>query len=408
MAEQAQETTMDRILQEISAVGRRLEGMDSMMASLMEETKSMCLVIAGFQSQVMSLEQRVTTEKAHATSFQGRDQELLYLRSKIIGLEERIDLAPSDETKPTVTSNHSLSLRHTQTRQLLQMAHKYGPFRMDGQEIRMTADFSKETSERRKAFLAPRPRLCQLELARHLYMFGIKVLTFVFLCGSLDRLVSRKCFLFISRLARGRITKILDTDEEENVPESDEGSSDEDVGGLLFPPPLKKPKYVSESSAVLDSEGVPMFDPGDIQHPNSTEWLPSEHVANYVTARLRTPLDKQVRAKLKSECPHPALSSKITATPAIDSSLLTFFTRYGKDPRKGVDKAWSTCQDKLLDIVGPLTRIFDIAEAARLEQVAIDPEELSLWAQRADILFKFVPLGILGKWGGFLPFQEHR
>ncbi|KAJ1099405.1 hypothetical protein NDU88_004506 [Pleurodeles waltl] len=52
--------------------------------------------------------------------------------------------------------------------------------------------------------------------------------------------------------------------------------------------------------------------------------------------------------------------------------------RYGKDPRKGVDKAWSTGQDKLLDIVGPLTRIFDMAESARLDQVAIDPEELSL------------------------------
>ncbi|KAJ1120184.1 hypothetical protein NDU88_008358 [Pleurodeles waltl] len=126
-----------------------------------------------------------------------------------------------------------------------------------------------------------------------------------------------------------------------------------------------------------------MFDPGDIQHPNSTEWLPSDHVADYVTARLRTPLDKQVRAKLKSECSRPALSSKIAVTPAIDSSLLTFFTKYGKDPRKGVDKAWSTCQDKLLDIVGPLTRIFDIAESARLDKVAIDPEELSLWAQRA-------------------------
>ncbi|KAJ1099752.1 hypothetical protein NDU88_004850 [Pleurodeles waltl] len=181
-----------------------------------------------------------------------------------------------------------------------------------------------------------------------------------------------------------KISKILDTDDEANDPDSDADSSDEEVGELFFPPPLKKAKHASGSTVILDSEGVPMFDPGDIQHPNSTEWLPSDHVGDYVTARLRTPLDKQVRAKLKSEYPRPALSSKITATPAIDSSLLTFFTRYGKDPRKGVDKAWATCQDKLLDIVGPLTRIFDMAESARLDQVAIDPEELSLWAQRAE------------------------
>ncbi|KAJ1169481.1 hypothetical protein NDU88_001374 [Pleurodeles waltl] len=69
------------------------------------------------------------------------------------------------------------------------------------------------------------------------------------------------------------------------------------------------------------------------------------------------------------------------ATPAIDTSLIMFFTKYGKDPRKGVDKAWSSCQDKLLDIVGPQTRIFDMAESARLEHITIDPEELSLWAQ---------------------------
>ncbi|KAJ1093677.1 hypothetical protein NDU88_006774 [Pleurodeles waltl] len=39
-----------------------------------------------------------------------------------------------------------------------------GPFLMNNKLIRMMADFSKETSERRKAFLALRPRLRQLEV----------------------------------------------------------------------------------------------------------------------------------------------------------------------------------------------------------------------------------------------------
>ncbi|KAJ1178864.1 hypothetical protein NDU88_004106 [Pleurodeles waltl] len=43
---------MDRILQEISAVGRKLEGMDNAMVALMAETRSMRLEIAGFQSQI--------------------------------------------------------------------------------------------------------------------------------------------------------------------------------------------------------------------------------------------------------------------------------------------------------------------------------------------------------------------
>ncbi|KAJ1125866.1 hypothetical protein NDU88_004281 [Pleurodeles waltl] len=80
---------MDRILHEISAVGHKLEGMDSAMASLTAETKSMCLDIAGFQSQAMGLDQQITSVETHIASLVDRDQELLYLRSKLIDLEDR-------------------------------------------------------------------------------------------------------------------------------------------------------------------------------------------------------------------------------------------------------------------------------------------------------------------------------
>ncbi|XP_078518897.1 uncharacterized protein LOC144784082 [Lissotriton helveticus] len=129
-----------------------------------------------------------------------------------------------------------------------------------------------------------------------------------------------------------------------------------------------------------------MFDPSSIHHPNSTEWLPSHHVGEYILARLRLPLETEVRSRLKSECPKPALPDKITLVPSIDHPLLTFFSKFGKDPRKGVDKAWSTCQDKLLDIVGPLARIFDMAESARLEGSDLSADDISLWAQRAFCL----------------------
>ncbi|KAJ1184735.1 hypothetical protein NDU88_001538 [Pleurodeles waltl] len=89
MAGAPQGATMDRILQKISAVGRRLEGMDSRMISLTEETKSMHLDIAGFQSRVATLEQRVTAVETQTTLTEDRDQELLYLRNKVIDLEDR-------------------------------------------------------------------------------------------------------------------------------------------------------------------------------------------------------------------------------------------------------------------------------------------------------------------------------
>ncbi|KAJ1122695.1 hypothetical protein NDU88_001180 [Pleurodeles waltl] len=63
--------------------------MDSRMFSLTEETKSMCLDIAGFQSRVTTLVQRVMTVETQATLAADRDQELLYLRRKVIDLEDR-------------------------------------------------------------------------------------------------------------------------------------------------------------------------------------------------------------------------------------------------------------------------------------------------------------------------------
>ncbi|KAJ1137649.1 hypothetical protein NDU88_004047 [Pleurodeles waltl] len=210
MADTSQGATMDRILQEISAVGRRLEGMDRMMISLTEETKPMRLDIEGFQSRVTTLEQLVTTVETQAMLAADRDQELLYLRSKVIDLEDRSRrdnvgfLGFPEETEgadvqsflknilPQLTgltfdpplefqrahrlgpkhregANHACPiiaylLRHTQARQLLQTVHMQGPFRMNDLRIRMTADFSKETSERRKAFIALLPRMRQLEI----------------------------------------------------------------------------------------------------------------------------------------------------------------------------------------------------------------------------------------------------
>ncbi|KAJ1127670.1 hypothetical protein NDU88_006065 [Pleurodeles waltl] len=89
MTDLAQEPTMDRILQEISAVGRRLERMDSAMVSMAAETKSIRTEIASFQTCILGLEQRVSKAEAHASSFQDRDQELLFLRSKLTDLEDR-------------------------------------------------------------------------------------------------------------------------------------------------------------------------------------------------------------------------------------------------------------------------------------------------------------------------------
>ncbi|XP_040275286.1 uncharacterized protein LOC120990501 [Bufo bufo] len=60
-----------------------------------------------------------------------------------------------------------------------------------------------------------------------------------------------------------------------------------------------------------------------------------------------------------------------------------FLAKTGWNPKKGLDSALRSCQDKVLDVFGPLAKIFELAEAARTEGSPIDPEELRGWTQRA-------------------------
>ncbi|KAJ1162360.1 hypothetical protein NDU88_002828 [Pleurodeles waltl] len=220
MSDNTQGASMDRILQEISAVGRRPEGMDTAMSALTAETRSMRLEIAGFQSQISGLDHRVAAVESQVVSQTDRDQELLYLRSKLTDLEDRSRrnnirflgfpegiegtdiLSYLRDTLPKLADvtfdpplkfqrAHRLGLkrqngqdrprpiiacflRHGQVRQLLQLSRRQGPLRLGPLEIRLSADFSKETADRRRAFLSFRPRLRHLDIG---YGAGVPLLS---------------------------------------------------------------------------------------------------------------------------------------------------------------------------------------------------------------------------------------
>ncbi|KAJ1152095.1 hypothetical protein NDU88_004872 [Pleurodeles waltl] len=180
-----QSTTMDRILQEITTVSRRIEGMDASITSLTLETKSMRSDFAGFQSRVTGLEQRMGSLETQINTSQVREQDFIYLRSKLTDMEDRsrrdniriLGIPENEEgsdmqtfltsTLPKMISldfdpplefqrAHRIGqkrsdnssrprpiiaclLRHNQTRQILQVARNHGPFRIDQHEIRITA-----------------------------------------------------------------------------------------------------------------------------------------------------------------------------------------------------------------------------------------------------------------------------
>ncbi|KAJ1154312.1 hypothetical protein NDU88_007065 [Pleurodeles waltl] len=85
----APETTMDRILQKITAVGHRLEGMNSNISALTAETKSIRTDIAGFQNRVTDLEHHISAVEYSFNTLPDRDQKLLFFHSKIVDLEDR-------------------------------------------------------------------------------------------------------------------------------------------------------------------------------------------------------------------------------------------------------------------------------------------------------------------------------
>ncbi|KAJ1192146.1 hypothetical protein NDU88_001458 [Pleurodeles waltl] len=214
-SDKEQPTTMERILHKITVVSHRIEGIDASISSLTLETKSMRLDIAGFQSRVTGLEHRMGSLETQMAASQDRDQDFLYLKSKLTDLEDRsrrdnirLRGIPENEegtdiqaflssTLPKLTSLNfdpplefqqvhrvgpkcsdaslrphpiiACLLHHNQTWQILQTAHSHGPFRIGQHDIRITADYSKDTNERRKAFRALRPRLRQLEMKYGLF-----------------------------------------------------------------------------------------------------------------------------------------------------------------------------------------------------------------------------------------------
>ncbi|KAJ1124466.1 hypothetical protein NDU88_002927 [Pleurodeles waltl] len=84
-----QDATMERILKEITALGRRLEWMVSTISALAAETNSNHLDIASFQCRVSVLEHHITAVEDHLDTITERDQKLLFLRSKLIDLKNR-------------------------------------------------------------------------------------------------------------------------------------------------------------------------------------------------------------------------------------------------------------------------------------------------------------------------------
>ncbi|KAJ1179965.1 hypothetical protein NDU88_005193 [Pleurodeles waltl] len=83
------DSMMEHILQKFAAVGKRLDDMDTRISELTSESRSLCTYMAKFQDRVMGLDQRLTLVEDKLNQPMAKDQELQYLRNKLMDLEDR-------------------------------------------------------------------------------------------------------------------------------------------------------------------------------------------------------------------------------------------------------------------------------------------------------------------------------
>ncbi|KAJ1187998.1 hypothetical protein NDU88_004763 [Pleurodeles waltl] len=105
------------------------------------------------------------------------------------------------------------------------------------------------------------------------------------------------------------------------------------------------------------------------------------YVMDYAHACIRKALHKDVRSCFQSERPCPDIPDKVTMPQELDPNLATFLKRSTKDSKKGIDRPWKPCQDKVVDLSVPLCRILDLAVAAKESGSQVNPDTLAGWAQ---------------------------
>ncbi|KAJ1132471.1 hypothetical protein NDU88_010780 [Pleurodeles waltl] len=151
------------------------------------------------------------------------------------------------------------------------------------------------------------------------------------------------------------------------------------------------------SEDLLDPLGGKLVEPKDIRHPQGKELWSLEHVASYIKHRLRKPLEKDERNIMRAECSRPVIEEKVCLTPNLDPEMITYLLKLGRDTRKGLEKSLKQVQDKLLDVLGPLGRIFDTLEDAYLKGKKLDVHLLRGWCQRAICFFGYGNAGLLAE-----------
>ncbi|CAH2305823.1 Hypothetical predicted protein [Pelobates cultripes] len=131
-----------------------------------------------------------------------------------------------------------------------------------------------------------------------------------------------------------------------------------------------------------DPQGQPLFDPEGLCNLHSEEWEPPTHITNYLELRMRTPLSKEGRQRLRAECPGPNVPNEACRTPEVDPTISQFLGKTGWKPKKGLEFSLKNCQDKILKVTGPASNLYELLESAKAGETAMDFDVAIGWVQR--------------------------
>ncbi|CAH2247137.1 Hypothetical predicted protein [Pelobates cultripes] len=73
-------------------------------------------------------------------------------------------------------------------------------------------------------------------------------------------------------------------------------------------------------------------------------------------------------------------------TPDVDPKIAQFLGKSGWKFKRGFDYSLRHCQDKVLDVLGPVAKIFNMVESALIEGAPIDLLAIRGWIQRSICL----------------------
>lgn len=71
---------------------------------------------------------------------------------------------------------------------------------------------------------------------------------------------------------------------------------------------------------------------------------------------------------VRAECPRSTVPEKVSCIPEFDNYIVTYMSKQGRDPCKGLEKGLKSAQDKFFDVGYSLAQVFALTDEAETQE----------------------------------------